>query len=150
MTHPAARSLEQRIADTRTRFGRDEDVWVSTGGSKGPYLVPLSFDWDGTHFVISTLLASTTARHLVENGMVRLAFGPTRDVTMVEGTAVVILDEELDAGVGESYARRNAWDPRKEPQRYQWFRITPVRIQAWREANELAGRDLMKQSQWLG
>jgi hypothetical protein len=32
---------------------------------------------------------------------------------------------------------------------YRWFRITPRRIQAWREANELAGRTLMRDGRWL-
>ena len=150
MTLPEARPLQQRIADTRTRFEQDEDTWVSTGGTKGPYLVPLSFDWDGDHFVISTVTTSTTARNLVENGKVRLAFGPTRDVTLVEGTAEVVADAEVEATVGPSFATRTGWDPRKEPQDYRWFRITPRRIQAWREVNELAGRDLMKQGRWLG
>ena len=30
-----------------------------------------------------------------------------------------------------------------------YFRITPRRIQAWREENELAGRDLMRDGCWL-
>jgi hypothetical protein len=32
---------------------------------------------------------------------------------------------------------------------YRWFRISPRRIQAWREANELAGRELMRDDRWL-
>jgi hypothetical protein len=29
------------------------------------------------------------------------------------------------------------------------FRVVPSRIQAWREENELSGRDVMRDGQWL-
>jgi hypothetical protein len=32
---------------------------------------------------------------------------------------------------------------------YRWFRISPRRIQAWREVNELPGRELMRDGRWL-
>ncbi|SEL21870.1 pyridoxamine 5'-phosphate oxidase family protein [Streptacidiphilus jiangxiensis] len=149
MTDTPPRPLEQRIADTRARFAADMDVWVATGGAAGPHLVPLSYDWDGASFVVSTLPGSATARNIAENGQVRLAFGPTRDVVMVEGTARPVPAAEVDGGVADAYAAHTDWDPRKQREEYAWFRITPLRIQAWREADELRGRDLMKQGAWL-
>ncbi|MEU8803815.1 hypothetical protein [Spirillospora sp. NPDC048819] len=41
-------------------------------------------------------------------------------------------------------------DPRESTTPYHWFRITPRRVQAWREVNELAGRELMREGRWLG
>ena len=32
---------------------------------------------------------------------------------------------------------------------YRWFRISPCRIQAWREVNELPERELMRDGRWL-
>ena len=32
---------------------------------------------------------------------------------------------------------------------YRWFRISPRRIQAWREVNELPDRELMRDGRWL-
>jgi hypothetical protein len=32
---------------------------------------------------------------------------------------------------------------------YRWFRISPRRIRAWREVNELSDRELMRDSRWL-
>jgi hypothetical protein len=32
---------------------------------------------------------------------------------------------------------------------HRWFRISPGRIQAWREVNELPDRELMRDSRWL-
>ncbi|WP_042381952.1 pyridoxamine 5'-phosphate oxidase family protein [Streptacidiphilus melanogenes] len=149
MALPSPRPLDQRIADTRARFAADVDTWVATAGAGGPALVPLSFDWDGKAFVISTLPRSVTARNIAENGKVRLAFGPTRDVVVVEGSAELVPTGEADT-VADAYAAHTDWDPREESQEYAWFRITPRRIQAWREANELRGRDLMKDGAWLG
>jgi len=48
-------------------------------------------------------------------------------------------------------------EPRSRAQRrrdtehtpYRWFRISPRRIQAWREVDELADRELMRNGRWL-
>ena len=42
------RSRAQRRRDTEHRLTHDVDVWVASASADGaPYLVPLSFDWDG-------------------------------------------------------------------------------------------------------
>jgi nitroimidazol reductase NimA-like FMN-containing flavoprotein (pyridoxamine 5'-phosphate oxidase superfamily) len=42
------RSRAQRRRDTERRLTHDKDVWVASASADGaPYLVPLSFDWDG-------------------------------------------------------------------------------------------------------
>jgi nitroimidazol reductase NimA-like FMN-containing flavoprotein (pyridoxamine 5'-phosphate oxidase superfamily) len=64
MTAPA-RTLKQRLQDTLHRLEHDSDVWVSTaGGERGtPYLVPLSFLWEGDTFLLATPADSPTARY---------------------------------------------------------------------------------------
>src|SRR6266540_4759879 len=85
---PPPRSPEQRKGDTLHRLAHDVDAWVATADPAGvPYLVPLSFLWDGETFLISTAATNPTARNLRANGRVRLTVGPTRDVVLVEGTA---------------------------------------------------------------
>ena len=42
-----------------------------------------------------------------------------------------------------------AWDPRHEPEPYVFILLRPRRVQGWREANELAGRVLMRAGEWL-
>ncbi|MBD0744109.1 pyridoxamine 5'-phosphate oxidase family protein [Streptomyces sp. CBMA152] len=146
----AARTLEQRIRDTRKRLEDDVDTWVSTASDTGtPYLVPLSFLWDGTSVVISTVRTSPTSRNLLAGGSVRLAFGATRDVILVEGEAVPIEQDALDKKLADAFAAKTGFDPREETEPYQYFRIRPRRVQAWREVNELAGRTLMKDGEWL-
>jgi hypothetical protein len=82
---------------------------ASAGG--GPYLVPLSFDWDGEALLLATPLDRPTGRNLAATPTARLGLGHTRP--------------------------------------YRWFRISPRRIQAWREVNELPDRELMREGRWL-
>jgi hypothetical protein len=154
MTGEAPRSRAQRRRDTEARLAHDVDVWVATASSEAdgvPFLVPLSFDWDGEALLVSTPATSPTGRNLSAGtrGKVRLGLGPTRDVTMIDGRVEVLPMDALPAEVGDRFAARTGFDPRDEPDAYRWFRITPVRIQAWREASELAGRTLMRDGRWL-
>jgi hypothetical protein len=146
----APRTRAQRRADTERRLAEDVDLWVATAGEAGaPHLVPLSFDWlDGT-IVLSTPSTSPTGRNLPAGGVVRLGLGPTRDVTMIDGTVEVLPIDALPGEHAERFASRTGFDPRREAAEYCWFLIRPVRIQAWREANELVGRDLMRDGRWL-
>jgi general stress protein 26 len=142
----APRSAEQRKSDTLARLTSDIDVWVATADTDGNgYLVPLSFLWDGAGLIVSTPLSSPTGRNLRRGGRMRVGVGDVRDVTMIDGTAELVQDEETM----EAYAARHNWDPRKEAADYAFFRIVPDRVQAWREVNELPGRTLMRGGDWL-
>ena len=49
------RSGAQRRRDTEHRLTHDIDVWVASASADGaPYLVPLSFDWDGEALLVAT------------------------------------------------------------------------------------------------
>ena len=144
------RSRAQRQRDTEDRLNNDVDLWVASASADGaPYLVPLSFDWDGTALLLATPAASPTGRNLTGNRTVRLALGPTRDVTMIEGTVEILEMNALPGDLGDRFAARTGFDPRTLETRYLWFRVSPVRIDAWREADELQGRALMRDGRWL-
>ena len=49
----------------------------------------------------------------------------------------------------DRFVTRTGWGPGAESTPYRWYRLRPRRIQAWREANELAGRELMRDDRWL-
>lgn len=140
------RGAEQRRSDTLARLASDEDVWVATGDAAGNgYLVPLSFLWDGASLIVSTPRSSVTARNLSLGGRVRVGVGDLRDVTMIDGTAEPLHDEQTK----DAFAAKLGWDPRQEAGDYVFFRIVPDRMQAWREVNELPGRTLMRDGQWI-
>ena len=149
---PPARTLEQRKHDTLQRLEHDVDAWIATadGDSGTPYLVPLSFLWDGGTVLVATLAASPTGRNLQATGKARVGIGPTRDVVLIEGTVDAVPATEIPAEVGDAFAAKTGFEPRALAGPYLYFRIRPQRLQAWREVNELAGRELMRDGEWLG
>lgn len=149
-TATAPRSRSARRRDTEHRLAHDVDLWVATASGDGvPHLVPLSFDWDGEAVLLATPATSPTGRNLAATCTARLGLGPTRDVTMLEGEVEVVALDELPGAEADRFATRTGFDPRSEGGSYAWFRVRPRRIQAWREADELAGRDLMSGGAWL-
>ncbi|GAB2523904.1 pyridoxamine 5'-phosphate oxidase family protein [Nocardiopsis aegyptia] len=150
MTVAPPRGRQERLRDTRARLEGDIDLWLATSNARdGAHLVPLSYLWDGTAFLVATSRASVTARNLLADGRVRLSLGPTRDVVVVDGTAEPVDTGDLGPERGDAFADRTGFDPRTLDQPYQYFLIRPRRVQAWREENELRGRDLMREGRWL-
>jgi Pyridoxamine 5'-phosphate oxidase len=140
------RSLQQRQQDTLGRLESDTDAWIASADAEGDaYLLPLSFLWDGAGLVVATPGSSVTGRNLSQAGRVRVGVGQSRDVTMIDGNAEPMQDERTK----DAFAAKHAWDPRKETSDYAYFRIVPDRVQAWRERNELTGRTLMRDGDWL-
>lgn len=140
-----ARSPQQRKQDTLRRLESDVDAWIGSADAEGnAYLLPLSFLWDGAGVVVSTPADSVTGRNLSRGVRVRVGVGDLRDVTMIDGTAEPIHDDQAK----DAFAEKHGWDPRNETGEYAFFRIVPDRIQAWREVNELRGRTLMRGGDW--
>ena len=135
----APRDPARRRDDTLARLASDVDVWVATARGDVPHLIPLSFLWDGARLLLATPDSSVTARNLRATGRARLSLGTTRDVVVIEGTADSLPVAAVPAATADAFAARMV---------FIW--ITPRRIQAWREENELAGRELMRDGVWLG
>jgi hypothetical protein len=147
----APRSRTQRRADTEHRLDHDVDVWVASASTDGaPFLVPLSFDRVGEALLLATPETSPTGRNLAATGVVRLALGHTRDVVMIDGDVEVLEMDALPRETGDRFAARAGFDPRPLATPYLWFRVTPRRIQAWREVDELTDRELMRDGRWVG
>jgi hypothetical protein len=144
------RSRAQRRHDTEHRLSHDIDLWVASASADGaPYLVPLSFDWDGEALLVATPTDSPTGSNLASTRAARLALGHTRDVSMIEGDVAVLEIDALRPEQGDRFAARAGFDPRALATPYRWFRIAPRRVQAWREVNELPDRELMRDGRWL-
>jgi hypothetical protein len=144
------RSRAQRRRDTERRLDHDVDVWVASASAGGaPYLVPLSFDWDGEALLLATPTDSPTGRNLAATRAVRLGLGHPRDVSMIEGEVEVLEIDALPGERGDRFAARTGFDPRTLATPYRWFRVAPRRVQAWREVDELPDRELMREGRWL-
>ncbi|MEU7996414.1 pyridoxamine 5'-phosphate oxidase family protein [Micromonospora sp. NPDC049060] len=143
------RTLEQRKHDTLVRLGKDLDAWVTTASDTGvPHLVPLSFLWDGGTLTFATGPTSVTGRNLRARPTVRMAIGPTRDVVLVNGTVEAFSANTVPAELADAFAAK-LWEARNGGTRWSYYQVTPQRILAWREENELPGRELMRDGRWL-
>lgn len=145
---PIPRTPERRLRDTMRRLEEDVDAWVATAGDGAPNLAPLSFLWDGATLLFATPAAGATGRNLLRGGTVRVGVGPTRDVVLIEGTAEAVSPEGISRDVGDAFAAKTGFDPRKG-EGYSYFSIRPRRIEAWREVDEFPGRHLMRDGRWL-
>lgn len=153
MTAPPPRSPAERKQHVLELLDSEADVWVATASADGgPLLIPLSFAWTGTALVLSTPAESPTGRNLTASGTVRIALGGTRDVVLIHGSVRTHSGEQVPGELADPFAAKHVWDPRKDTSSsgaYAFFEVTPVRIQAWREENELKGRTLMREGAWL-
>jgi hypothetical protein len=143
------RTRAERRQDTLAKLEREVDLWVASADERGDaYLLPLSYHWDGSTLTIATPRSSRTARNLTRAGWARVALGPTRDVVIIEGP-VEALPVGADPELEDAHAAAAGFDPRAQPEEHVYLRLAPRTILAWREANELQGRRLMREGEWL-
>jgi hypothetical protein len=143
------RPLSQRKADTLAKLRDDVDLWVASADAAGEaFLVPLSFYWDGATLTLATPRASRTGDNLLRAGRARVALGQTRDVVIIDGT-IEELPRGAEPAIEDGFAAETEFDPRMLAEDYVYLRLVPRAIQAWREVDELAGRRLMRDGEWL-
>jgi hypothetical protein len=150
------RSSDQRIADTLAMLRSPaRDAWVASAssdddGTARPCMIPLSLVWWRERVVLALPETSRTARNIAATGTARLAVGHTRDVVLVDAVVeqtVPVADGPAD--LGEAYAAQADWDPRTAPDGDVYLILRPEHIQAWREVDEMPGRTLMRDGEWL-
>jgi hypothetical protein len=144
------RSVEERRADVLAALEAQGDLWLATSGPSGrPHLIAVSAWWDGSALVVATTGTSRTAANLVAGANVRLAAGTPADAIMIDATVADRVGCAKAPEVAQGFAKAVGWDPREVGPAWQFFRLSPTRIQAYRGYDELEGRDLMRNSRWL-
>jgi hypothetical protein len=144
------RPPQQRKIDVLAKLGQvGLDGWVASGNADRAHLVPLAIAWTGELVIIAVSGTSPTARNITTSGKARIGLGPTRDVVMID----VVLDSavavrEAPASVADQLAAQADWDARTADG-YRYLLLRPVRVQAWREENEIAGRTVMRAGSWV-
>ena len=146
------RSQEQRKLEVLEKLrmvpGTEKDIWVPSASAAGKvHLIPLSFYWDGARLTVATPKNSRTARNLQRACVARMALAPTRDVVIIEG-ALEFIETDADDELAAAHAEAAGFDARRSGKNV-YIRLTPRRIQAWREENELGGRHVMIDGRWL-
>src|SRR3954451_23948155 len=147
------RTGPQRKADTLSKLEAvNGDVWVATASNAGAaHLVPLSYAWHDERVVLAAEADSVTVRNVRESGRPRLGFGPARDVLIIDAARgrIVAIADGAATDVVEAYASQTDWDPSLDPGSLVFVLMRPLRVQAWRESNELSGKLLMRDGTWL-
>lgn len=146
------RSLEERKADALAKLAAVEaNVWVASASLAGAvHLVPMTHTWNGSQVVLATEPRSRTVANVTANPRVRLALGETRDVVMIDAALVeAVPGSEAPAPLVEGYAAQAGWDPRTDSGDYVYLVLGPERIEVWREAEDLAGRTVMRNGVWV-
>jgi hypothetical protein len=152
MALPEPRDGQQRVRDVRARLAQQvADVWVATASADGvAHLVPLSLAWDGERVIIALESTSLTARNIAASGRARIGAGETRDVVMIDARHEdTVAAAQFPVERTDAYVAQAGWDPRMAGDDQVFMLLRPDRIQAWREANELRGRTVMRSGEWL-
>jgi hypothetical protein len=146
----APRTTAQRKADTLSRLTTDVDCWVTSASAGGEaYLIPLSYVWYGQQIIMATLANSLTVRNLRRAGNCRIALDGTRDVILIEGPTEITPTATISTEITAAFRTAAGFDPHQSTQDYVYILLTPRQLRAWREENELAGREIMREGQWL-
>jgi hypothetical protein len=144
------RSKAERHAHVLHRLESEDKLWIATAAVDGSaHLVPFSFVWDGERISMATAQDNPAARNAARTGKARLALGNIHDIVLIDGAISVIPLQALDDSLAERLSRVSAIDARQAPG-YVYLQLTPVRIQAWWSAAELAQPTIMRQGRWLG
>lgn len=147
MTGP--KPMAERAAHARDLLGTEIDAWVCSASADGDaYVIPLTYEWDGAAMLFATPARSRTIRDLKRAGRTRITLPSTRDVVILDG-AVEMLEAAGHQTEIDGFVAHHHWDPRLEPNPYQFFHFRPDRIQAWSVESELSTRDVMRGGRWL-
>ena len=150
MTSTQLRDVATRKKDVMERLLRSGRFWLGTADKTGkPHVIAVFAWWHSDALVISTLTGSRTARNMERNPRVTLATGPFDDAIiihaqMIESRAV---DDAPDMAHGFNAALGG--EPSQIGEGWTFFRLRPTKIQAFRDFDELEGRDVMIDSRWL-
>lgn len=143
------RSLVERQQDVLQMLAAERDLWFATSGTdSAPYLVPLSFSWDGRALTLVSGAATPTMLNLANRKKAQAALGQTRDVVMIDLELESMVEvRRAPSAALQAYARQAGWTP--DPWTDQVIAVVrPMKIQAWREANEIPGRTVMLDGDW--
>jgi Pyridoxamine 5'-phosphate oxidase len=145
------RNTQQRKADVLSVLQRNGDAWIATSDRSGrPHLIAVSAWWDGELVVIATTGPSRTARNLEATRAARLAAGTPDDAIMID---IELLDGtpvgSAAPGLAKGFADAVGWDPAEEGSNWKFFRLRPLRIQAYRGYGEMENRDVLRDGKWL-
>lgn len=144
------RDTAKRKADVLAALEKHPDVWLATADLAGrPHVIAASAWWDGHDLVVATRAMTKTARNLAANPAAKVAVGAPADAVVLDVRMVDSGAAKDSAKLAGGFAAAVGWDPREAGEGWTFYRLRPVRIQAFRGYDEIGERDVMVGSRWL-
>ena len=143
------RSVEQRKADVLAVLQKQGQMWLATAHEGMPHVIAVSALWTGDELVVTTLGSSRTASNLKPGASARLVAGTQDDAVVILASAVESRPAADSPELAERWNEVMGWDPREVGEGWSFFRLRPVRVQAFRGYDEIEGREVMKDGRWL-
>ena len=144
------RTTAQRRTDTLAVLEQHGTAWLATAATREPRLIAVTATWTGADLVIATRTGSPTARNLVGSRRAMLAFGTGDDAILVTAELIEAIPATAEPGpIGQAFIERAGWSPADEGPDWAWYRLRPIRIEAYRGYAELPGRTILRDGAWL-
>jgi hypothetical protein len=149
MTSTPLRDVATRKSDVLRALESQGHYWLSTADTSGrPHVIGVSALWTGGELVVTTLGSSRTSRNIAANPTVVLTHGDPADAVVIRAEMVDSAAVADSPDLASKWKDAMGWDPR-EMDGWMFFRLRPMRIQAFRGYDEIENRDVMVRSRWL-
>jgi hypothetical protein len=143
------RSVEERKHDVIAVLEAQGHMWLTTAHQGRPHAIGVSAWWDGTDLVVTTIGTSRTAMNLREARTATLVAGAPDDAVVIVADLVESMPAAGAEQVALGFSNAMGWDPREVGEGWDFFRLRPSRIQAFRGYEEIEGREVMQRGRWL-
>ena len=143
------RSVEERKRDVIAVLEAQSHMWLTTAHEGRPHAIGVSAWWDGVDLVVTTIGTSRTAVNLREARTATLVAGAPDDAVVIVADLIESMPAAGAEQVATGFSGAMGWDPREVGEGWDFFRLRPSRIQAFRGYEEIEGREVMQRGRWL-
>ena len=143
------RSAQERKRDVIGVLEAQNQMWLTTAHQGRPHAIGVSAWWDGVDLVVTTVGTSRTAQNLREARVATLVAGSPDDAVVIAADLVESMPAAGAVEVARGFSSAMGWDPREVGEGWDFFRLRPSRIQAFRGYEEIEGREVMRRGRWL-
>lgn len=143
------RSVQERKRDVIGVLEAQNQMWLTTAHEGRPHAIGVSAWWDGLDLVVTTVGKSRTAQNLREARAATLVAGSPDDAVVIAADLVESMPAAGADEVARGFSSAMGWDPREVGEGWDFFRLRPSRIQAFRGYDEIEGREVMRGGHWL-
>ena len=150
MTSTPLRDVATRKKDVLETLAKNGRFWLGSADPAGrPHVIAVSAWWESDALVIATLGSNRTARNIEMNPRVTLATGAFNDAIIIHAQMIESRAVEDSQDIAQGFKKAMGWEPSEVGSGWVFLRLRPTKIQAFRDFEEIEGRDVMIRSRWL-